>query len=260
MSQRLQDKVAIITGASSGIGEATARRFALEGAAVVLCARSETLLDTIVSEIAAAGGKAKAVCLDITQENAVKQLVADTVASYGKLDIVVNNANALVPGMLAGHDLGDWRKSFEIAVDAPMLLMREAHAQLVQNRGAVVNVSSICGDLATPGVAAYSAAKAGLQAMTRNAAIEWARQGIRVNAIVVGVMMTPATAAAIPDVAAQQATGRSVPLGRIGDPLEAANAILFLASDEASYITGVELNVDGGRAVELNAGAADWEQ
>ena len=260
MTQQLQDKVAIITGASSGIGEATARRFAAEGAAVVLCARSADLLDSIVADIEAAGGRAKAVCMDITDEAAVKALVASAVAEFGKLDIVVNNANALVPGMLSDHELAAWRKSFEIAVDAPMLLMREAHAQLAQNKGAVVNVSSICGDLATPGVAAYSAAKAGLQAMTRGAAIEWAKQGIRVNAIVVGVMLTPATEAAIPDEAGQLATGRSVPIGRIGEPREAANAILFLASDEASYITGVELNVDGGRAVELNSGAADWEE
>ena len=260
MTQQLQDKVAIITGASSGVGEATARRFAAEGAAVVLCARSADLLDAVVSDIKAAGGRAKAVCADISDEAAIKALVESTISDFGHLDIVVNNANALVPGMLADHDLADWRKSFEIAVDAPMLLMREAHAQLSENKGCVVNVSSVCGNLATPGVAGYSAAKAGLQALTRNAAIEWARQGVRVNAIVIGVMLTPATTAAIPDEAGQKATGLSVPLGRMGEAREAANAILFLASDEASYITGVELNVDGGRAVELNSGAADWEE
>lgn len=260
MTDRLQGKVAIITGASSGVGEATARRFAAEGCAVVLCARSEQLLATIVADIQESGGQALAVCLDVTAEAAVKDLVATTLTTYGRLDILVNNANALVPGMLADHDLAAWRQSFAIAVEAPMLLMRECHAQLAANRGAVVNVSSVCADLATPGVAGYSAAKAALQSLTRNAAIEWAHEGVRVNAIVIGIMLTPATETAIPDAAGQEATGRSVPLGRIGEPAEAANAILFLASDEASYITGVELNVDGGRSVELNSGAANWEE
>jgi meso-butanediol dehydrogenase/(S,S)-butanediol dehydrogenase/diacetyl reductase len=260
MANQLQGKVAIVTGASSGVGEATARRFAAEGCAVVLCARSQQLLDGIVADIEAGGGQALAVCADITDEAAVKQLVETTVKHFGRLDILVNNANALVPGMLADHDLAAWRSSFAIAVDAPMLLMRECYPQLAANGGAVVNVSSVCGDLATPGVAGYSAAKAALQSLTRNAAIEWAGAGVRVNAIVIGIMLTPATATAIPDAAGQEATGRSVPLGRIGEPAEAASAILFLASDEASYITGVELNVDGGRAVELNTGAANWEE
>jgi meso-butanediol dehydrogenase / (S,S)-butanediol dehydrogenase / diacetyl reductase len=260
MGDRLKGKVAIVTGASNGVGEATARLFAEEGARVVLCARRQELLDAIVTEIQSEGGEALGVCADVTDETAVRMLVEQALAEYGQLDILVNNANALVPGMLADHDLTDWRKSFEIAVDAPMLMMREAQQHLASVQGAVVNVSSVCGDLATPGVAAYSAAKAGLQSLTRNAAIEWAGQGVRVNAIVIGIMMTPATEAAIPDEVGQKMTGRSVPLGRIGEPREAAQAILFLASDDASYITGVELNVDGGRAVELNAGTADWEE
>ncbi len=260
MSDRLSGKVALVTGASNGVGEATARLFASEGAKVVLCSRRQALLDAIVADITKAGGEALAVCADITDETSATTVVEQAVSHFGKLDILVNNANALVPGMLADHSLTDWRASFAIAVDAPMLLMREAYSQLVANGGSVVNVSSVCGDLATPGVAAYSAAKAGLQSLTRNAAIEWAKQGVRVNAIVIGIMMTPATETAIPDEAGQQYTGRTVPLGRIGEPREAAQAILFLASDEASYITGVELNVDGGRAVELSTGSADWEE
>ena len=260
MSKRLENKVAIVTGASNGVGAVTARLFAEQGARVVLCARRRELLDECVADIRARGGVARGITADVTDEQAVQALVAQTVAEFGGLDIVVNNANALEPGMLADQPLAGWRKSFEIAVDAPMLLMREAYPHLVARRGAVVNVSSVCADLATPGLAAYSAAKAGLQSLTRNAAIEWARQGVRVNAIVIGLMLTPAMEAAIPDPAAQEFTGRSVPLGRIGEPREAANAILFLASDEASYITGAELNVDGGRAVELNTGAANWEE
>jgi NAD(P)-dependent dehydrogenase (short-subunit alcohol dehydrogenase family) len=259
MTGRLNDKVALITGASNGVGEATARRFAEEGAAVVLVARNAERLQAVAVDIEASGGRAIAVPCDVTVESEARHAVTSAVDAYGRLDILVNNANALTPGMLATQDLDGWRASFAIAVDAPMMLMREAHAQLAAHAGAVVNVSSVCADLATPGVAGYSAAKAALQSLTRNAAIEWAASGVRVNAIVIGVMMTDATTAAIPEPAGLEATGRSVPLGRIGEAREAANAILFLASDEASYITGVELNVDGGRAVELNSGAADWE-
>ncbi len=252
---RLQDKVAVITGAGSGVGEAAARRFVAEGARVALLGRSVEALEQVAGSL---GDAALAVGCDITDEAAVKSAIGAVVEHFGAVNILVNNANALVPGMLADHDLAAWRASFATAADGPMLLMRECFPHLAGG-GAVVNVSSVCGELATPGVAGYSAAKAALQSLTRSAAIEWARQEIRVNAIVIGIVMTPATEAAIPDPAAQAATGRSVPLGRIGTPDEAANAILFLASDEASYITGAALPVDGGRSVELNSGAADWE-
>ena len=257
---RLENRVALITGAGNGVGEATALRFAHEGAAVALVGRNRQSLETVAEAIRETGGRALVVPADITEQDQVKQAVADTVEAFGGLDILVNNANALVPGMLADHDLDDWHASFRTAVDGPMLLMRECFPQLAERKGSVVNVSSVCADLATPGVAGYSAAKAALQALTRNAAIEWARAGVRVNAIVIGIVMTPASAAALPDEATREATARSVPIGRIGEPAEAANAILFLASDEASYITGAALPVDGGRSVELNTGAADWDE
>lgn len=257
---RLAGKVALITGASNGVGAATAKRFAQEGACVALCARNTEQLSAVAADIEAAGGQALVVVADITQEDSVASTVAKTVERFGGLDILVNNANALTPGMLADHALDSWHASFKIAVDAPMLLMREAYPHLSANHGSVVNVSSVCGNLGTPGVAGYSAAKAALQSLTRNASIEWAKSGVRVNAIVIGIMLSPASEAAIPDEAGRAATARSVPIGRIGDPIEAANAILFLASDEASYITGAELNVDGGRAVELATGAASWDE
>ena len=174
---RLENKVALVTGAGSGVGEATARLFAREGARVVLVGRNAETLQAVAESIRADGGEAMALAADITDESAVKRLVADTVAACGGLDILVNNANALVPGMLADHDLQSWRASFAVAVDGPMLLMRESFAQLAARGGAVVNVSSVCAELGTPGVAGYSAAKAALQSLTRNAAVEWARSG-----------------------------------------------------------------------------------
>ncbi len=256
---RLAEKVALVTGAGNGVGAAAARRFAEEGAAVVLLGRRQQALDGVAESIRADGGQALAIAADITVEQEVCEAVKTVVDHFGGLDVLVNNANALVPGMLSDHDLGDWRASFATAVDGPMLLMRECFPLLAERRGAVVNVSSVCAELATPGVAGYSAAKAALQSLTRNAAIEWAGSGVRVNAIVIGIVMTPASEAALPDDASREATARSVPLGRIGEPAEAANAILFLASDEASYITGAALHVDGGRSVELATGAASWE-
>ncbi|MGL4565776.1 MAG: SDR family NAD(P)-dependent oxidoreductase [Halioglobus sp.] len=256
---RLQNKVAIITGAGQGIGAVTACRMAEEGAKVVLAARRLNLLEEVVARIEAAGGTAMACSCDVSDEEAVRQLVATTVQAYGKLDIVVNNAVLMVPGMLANHSTKAWHQNFRVSLDGAMFLMRESFTQLRANGGAVVNVASVCGLLGSVGTAGYSAAKAGMIALSRNAAIEWGKQGVRVNTVVPGVFLTPPTLGLMPDAAAQEATAKSLPLGRIGDPVECANAILFLASDEASYITGAELVVDGGRIAELNTGTASWD-
>lgn len=256
---RMAGKVVIVTGAGVGIGAATARRMAEEGAKVVVAARRLNLLEEVVAEIEAAGGTAMACACDVTDEEAVKKLVADTVAAYGKLDIVVNNAVLMVPGMLANYSSKAWRQNFIVSLDGAMFLMRESYAQLKANKGAVVNVSSVCGLLGSVGTAGYSAAKAGMIAMSRNAAIEWGAKGVRVNTVIPGVFLTPPTLGLMPDEASQASTAQSLPLKRIGDPKECANAILFLASDEASYITGAELVVDGGRTAELITGTASWD-
>ncbi len=256
---RLENKVVIITGAGQGIGAATARRMAREGAKVVLAARRLGLLEEVVGEIEAAGGTAMACSCDVSDEESVKQLVAAAVKAYGKLDIVVNNAVLMVPGMLASHSTKAWHQNFRVSLDGAMFLMRESFSQLKANGGAVVNVASVCGLLGSVGTAGYSAAKAGMIALSRNAAIEWGKQGVRVNTVIPGVFLTPPTIGLLPDEKAQEATARTVPIGRIGDPVECANAILFLASDEASYITGAELVVDGGRTAELNTGSASWD-
>ncbi len=259
MSKRLQDKVAIITGGGQGIGAATAMRFAEEGAKVVICSRRMEPLEQVAAAIANAGGECTPLSVDVSDEEAVKRLVATTVSKYGKLDIVVNNAVLMVPGMLANHDTTGWRQNFQVSLDGALFLMREAYAQLKANRGSVVNISSVCGLAGSVGTAGYSAAKAAMIALTRNAAIEWAPD-VRCNVITPGAFLTPALEAVAPDEQSQQATGKTIPLGRVGDPRECANAILFLASDEASYITGACLAVDGGRMAELNTGSASWEE
>ena len=225
---------------------------------MVLAARRLELLQEVAESIEAAGGRALARATDISDEDAVRGLVADTVDAFGRVDIVVNNAVLMVPGMLADHDSAAWRRNFSVSLDGAMYLMREAHAQLSANQGAVVNVSSVCALGGSAGTAGYSAAKAGMLALTRNAAIEWGGS-VRVNSVVPGVFLTPPTEYMMPDEKSQAATGKSLPIGRIGDPVECANAILFLASDEASYVTGAELVVDGGRTAELITGTASWD-
>ena len=254
MADRLKHKVAIISGGGSGIGAATAVRFAEEGAKVVICGRRMEPLQHVVARIEAAGGEACAFAVDVTQQQAVAQLIDDTVARFGKLNILVNNAVAVVPGMLKKITADDWRKNFAVSVDATLFMMQAAYPQLKQHRGAIVNMSSILGQFGTPAMTGYSAAKSAVVAMTRNAAIEWARDNIRANTVVPGTIMTPPTEAMLGDEEAQRAGAALVPLKRIGDPVECANAILFLASDEASYITGIALTVDGGRSSELYVG------
>lgn len=259
---RLANKVAIVTGAGQGIGAATARLFAAEGARVVLAARRLEKLQEVVAQIERDGGTAMAFSVDVSDEEAVRELVGATLQAYGKLDIVVNNAVLMVPDLLERHDTRRWRQNFAVSLDGAMFMMRESAEQLKANAGAVVNVSSVCGLAGSVATAGYSAAKAGMLALSRNAAIEWggrAGPGVRVNSVIPGVFLTPATEGVMPDEASQQATARSIPVGRIGDPGECAQAILFLASDDASYITGAELVVDGGRMAELNTGTASWD-
>ena len=256
---RLLNKVAIVTGGGSGIGAATAKRFAEEGASVVVCGRRIEPLQSVVADIKKDGGKAAAITCDVSDESSVKDLIAETVSTFGQLDIVVNNATLIEAGALGFHDTDAWRKNFTVTVDGTMFVMREAYPELVKSKGSVVNISSVVALLGTPYMTGYAAAKSAVIGMGRNAAIEWAQEGIRVNTIVPGVFLTEPTKALVPDEESQKQMAQSVPNRRIGDPVECANAILFLASDEASYITGSVLNVDGGRTAELNTGSADME-
>lgn len=254
MAGRLQDKVAIISGGGSGIGAAAALRFAEEGAKVAICGRRLDPLQAVVTQIESAGGEACAFSVDIGDQDAAKQLIEDVVGRYGQLDILVNNAVAIAPGMLKKTSVQDWRANFSVTVDGTMYMMQAAYPYLKAQRGAVVNMSSILGQFGTPAMTAYSAAKSAVVALTRNAAVEWARDGIRANTVVPGTIMTPPTEAMMGSAEAREAGAALIPMQRIGDPVECANAILFLASDEASYITGQALVVDGGRSSALYVG------
>lgn len=251
MTGRLQGKVAFITGGGSGIGAATARRFAQEGATVVVCGRRRDPLDAVVDHIAATGGKAEAVIADVSDEAGFTAALEAAAQRHGRLDVLVNNAMAYTWGSIEDMSTTDWHANFATSVDGTFWGTRTAMRLMKGKGGAIVNVSSICGSLGTPWMAGYSAAKAAIDNFSRAAAAEGAAQGIRVNVVIPAVVETPATAGMLADENSRRTTEKLIPMGRVGQPEELANAILFLASDEASYITGASLPVDGGRSSVL---------
>ena len=253
MGERLKGKVAIITGAGTGIGAATAQRFADEGALVVLCGRRAQPLEQVAKAIADAGGRAEAAPLDVADEAAFTDLIRATAAKHGRLDILVNNAVVTGGGMIADTSTDDWRRNFSVTLDGTFFGVRAAlPIMTAQKSGSIVNVASVCGLLGTPGTAGYSAAKAGVINFSRVAALEGARANVRVNVVAPGAVHTPAFEASVPEGKAREMTAAGIPLGRVANPLELANAILFLASDESSFITGTTLVVDGGKTCELS--------
>lgn len=251
MGNRLTGKVAFVTGASLGIGAATAKRFAAEGATVVICGRRIEPLNQVVAEIVAAGGKAEAVRADVGVEAQIVGAIEAAAARHGQLDILVNNAAAYTWGALDAMSTEDWHSNFTTSVDGTFWGTRTAMKLMKERGGAIVNLSSICGTLGTPMMSGYSAAKAAIINFSRAAAVEGAPSNIRVNVVIPAVAETPATAGMLADAAARKSTEQLIPMGRVGQADELASAVLFLASDDASYVTGVALPVDGGRGAVL---------
>ena len=251
MSKRLEGKVAFVTGGGSGIGAATAERFAQEGATVVICGRRKEPLEEVVAKIKAAGGKAEAVVADVGQEAQIVGALEQTAKNHGGLDILVNNAMAYTWGGIEAMSTQDWQANFSTSVDGTFWGTRTALKLMKEKGGSVVNISSICGTLGTPYMSGYSAAKAAVINFSRAAAAEGAPTGVRVNVVIPAVVETPSTAGMLADETSRKTTEKLIPMGRVGQSIELANAILFLASDEASYVTGAALPVDGGRSAVL---------
>ncbi|MGW8466738.1 SDR family NAD(P)-dependent oxidoreductase [Pseudomonas sp. CLCA07] len=252
MSKRLQGKIAFVTGAGSGIGEATALRFAEEGATVVLCGRRIEPLQGVQEKIRTQGGQAEIAVADVSDEQAYVGALQATAQRHGRLDILVNNAMAYTWGGIDTMTTADWHANFATTVDGTFWGTRTA-MQLMkeQGGGSIVNIASICGLFGTAWMAGYSAAKAAVINFSRAAASEGAPHNIRCNVIIPGVVDTPATAGMLGDAKTRTNTEKVIPMKRVGLPVELANAILFLASDEASYVTGASLAVDGGRGSDL---------
>lgn len=253
MDGRLHGRTAIITGAGSGIGRATARRFAAEGAHVIVNDRLADRADETVDLVAAAGGSAEAHAGDVTDSGAVDHLVDGAVARHGRLDILFSNAGAgLAQGPLMSITDDNWRREIDLNLTAMFYCVRAAlRVMAPAGGGSVICTSSGAGIGAVPGTGPYGSAKAAILQLVRSAAVEYGASGVRVNAVVPGAVKTPAFASWIGGDDRQARYERQIPLGRMASGDDVAAAALWLASDDASYITGIAVPVDGGAGAKL---------
>jgi 3-oxoacyl-[acyl-carrier protein] reductase len=241
----LKNRTALVTGASQGLGRATALALAQAGARVAAAARSEEKLASVVAEIAAAGGEALAVPMDVADAEQVKTGVRTAIEKLGKLDILVNNAAITRDGLAVRMKLEDWDAVLRTNLTGAHLCAQQALAVMIRARfGRIINVTSVVAETGNAGQVNYVAAKAGLIGLTRALAIEVASRNITVNAIAPGFIVSPMTAP-LPQKFRDELVAR-IPLGRMGTDAEVAAAAVFLASDEAGYITGAVLEVNGG--------------
>jgi NAD(P)-dependent dehydrogenase (short-subunit alcohol dehydrogenase family) len=249
---RLAGKVAIVTGASSGIGRETAKLFAAEGAKVVVGARRQAELDSLVAEIQAKGGQAAALAGDVQSEDYAKALVALAVKQFGKLDIAFNNAGTIGPaGPTTGIEEKAWNEALAVNLTSAFLGAKHQIPELLkQGGGSIIFTSTFVGHTtAFPGVAAYAASKSGLIGLTQALAAEYGPQNIRVNAVLPGAVDTPMYQA-VNNTPEQQAWLTNLhALKRVGKPAELARSVLYLASDDAAFVTGTAQLVDGGLSI-----------
>jgi len=241
----LKDRVALVTGASQGIGRATALALAQAGARVAVAARNAGKLAEVAAEIAAAGGEAIAVPMDVADAEQVKAGFRQTIAKFGKLDILVNNAAITRDGLAVRMKAEDWDAVLRTNLTGAHFCTQQAMSVMMRARyGRIINVTSVVAETGNPGQVNYVAAKAGLIGLTRALAVEIASRNITVNAVAPGFIVSPMTDP-LPQEVKNGLVAR-VPLGRMGTDAEVAAAIVFLASDEAGYITGAVLDVNGG--------------
>ena len=253
-AKRFEGKVAIVTGGSLGIGRSTAIQLADEGAHVVACARRKPKLDELEALIKERGGSFTGVGLDVADIEGFAKLIEDTADQHGRLDVLVNNAPSVVGGMIVDQSIKNWRANFGVSVDSVFIGVQAAMKIMQpQGSGSIINVSSVSSLRAGMAAAAYSAAKAAVNQFTMCAAMEAAPYNVRVNVVAPGAVMTPGLdASTMKNKAMQDAMAGSIPMLRIGLPEEMAEAICFLASDAAAFITGVILPVDGGKTPQMH--------
>lgn len=244
---KLENKIAIITGATSGIGEATARIFASNGASVVLCGRSVEKGESIAKDINSTGGTAVYIECDVTSEDNVKQMIEQVISIYGRIDILFNNAGTMLPSVeIERLDYEKWKETFDVNVNGFFLVSKYAKTHLLNSKGVILNNASIAGlqSYATGRSYPYSASKAAIIQFSHMMAKNYGEEGIRVNCICPGVILTPILHGRDPKLYEDR-----IPLGRVGTPEDVAKVALFLVSDDAAYLTGVVLPIDGGASL-----------
>jgi 3-oxoacyl-[acyl-carrier protein] reductase len=241
----LSGRVALVTGASQGIGRTVALRLAKDGAMVAVAARNQEKLNELVTEISATGGKASAFALDVSDEEQVKSTIKAAIAQFGKIDILVNNAGITRDQLVMRMKRADWDAVLQTNLTSAYLCIQAVMSSMLKQRwGRIINITSIFGQMGQAGQANYSASKAGLIGLTMAIAREVGSRNITCNAIAPGFIETAMTAVLSDEF--KQTAIKQIPLGRVGSPEDVAGAVAFLASDDASYITGHVLNVNGG--------------
>jgi 3-oxoacyl-[acyl-carrier protein] reductase len=241
----VEGRVALVTGASQGIGRACALVLANSGAKVALCARNQEKLDQLAGEINNSGGEAAAFKLDVSNEDEIKAVVKAVVAKFGKLDILVNNAGITRDQLVMRMKRADWDDVISTNLTAPYLLIQAAISPMLKQRwGRIINITSIFGQIGQVGQANYSSSKAGLIGLTMSVAREIGSRNITVNAVSPGFIETAMTEVLPAEL--KENILKNIPLGRAGSDMDVAHAVKFLASDEAGYVTGHVLNVNGG--------------
>jgi NAD(P)-dependent dehydrogenase (short-subunit alcohol dehydrogenase family) len=260
VGKRLDGKVSIVTGSSMGIGRACAERFAEEGASVIINGYPEAIANKIAAGIVSAGGEARYCAADVGIRDDLRRLIQFALDSYGRLDILMNNAITGESASLLEQDESEWDRVFDTSVKAAFLASKMALPHMIERGGGVIiNTSSVHGLLAGRGALAYDSAKAALINLTRQIAVDYGVQGIRANALCPGRILTERKLEMLekhPEEARRQQF--TYPLGRPGSMREIANAALFLASDESSFVTGHALVVDGGLTAQLQDGTAAY--
>lgn len=249
----LRGKLALVTGAGTGIGQQAALTLAAAGATVIVAARRLDKLEETVEKIRAAGGDAAAIALDVTNAQSISDCFARCKEEHGVLDILVNNAGIARQSYIAEHSEADWDDVLDTNLKGVMLVGQAAARDMIAagKGGAIINVASVLGFGVAKTLAAYGAAKAGVVSLTKTMALEWARFGIRVNAIAPGYFLTDINRRQLADPAAKEYLSARIPLKRIGNLPELAGPVLLLASNAGSYMTGSTLTIDGGQLCNI---------
>ena len=251
---RLKNKVALVTGGGSGIGEATCKRFAEEGAMVLVTDVNAESAVQVASAIIEAGGLAESQVQDVTDEARWNSLVADIISRHGQLDVLVNNAGIAITATVEDATLADWRTTQAVNGESVFMGTRAAIAVMRERGGSIINISSIEGIVGEANAAAYNYSKGGVRIFTKSAALHCTTQGypVRVNSVHPGFILTALVEGALASMPEEQSQSmmerlmREIPMGAMGEPLDIANGCLFLACDESRYMTGSELVIDGG--------------